>query len=47
MVSIYLIEKYAYGTGQYLVSEKEGIKDNNIAKRDENSLTVKSLRKKA
>ena len=46
MVSIDLIEKYAYATGKYLVSEKEGIKDNDIAKRHEKSLTVKVLRTK-
>ena len=33
MQSIDLIEKYAYGTRKYLVSEREDIKCNNIIKR--------------
>ena len=46
MQSIDSIEKYAYGTSKYLVSEEEDIKCNNIIKRYKKWLTLMMLQKK-
>ena len=40
------IETYAYGTGKYLVSEKEEINGNNIRKQCKDRLTLMILQKK-
>ena len=46
MQSIDSIEKYAYETSKYLVSEEEDIKCNNIIKRYKKWLTLMMLQKK-